>query len=126
MKLTVNNKTFWVRWQYDDAVKIRLKDEYPVKVTTCIIETEGFEIVSVGNAHTGKNERFIKDTGRKISLARALQVLWPSRETFMKNLKIVGDQNKPPVFLTPPGNIEEICKQNKEIRKQFWQKYFNK
>lgn len=126
MKVAIDNKTFWVKWQYDDAVKIRPKDEYPVKVTTCIIEKEGFKVISVGHTHTSKNERFIKDTGRKISLARALQVLWPSKETFIKNLKAEGDQNNPPVYLIRPDNLEETCKQNKEIRKQFWQKYFNK
>lgn len=109
MKLTINETqtTYWVSWEYT------LDKKSKRMITNCKIETEGFVLQTVGTATQSSEDRFVKETGRKISLKRALHTLFPgySDETF------------------PIMSYEEevaLNKLNRSIRTQFWNTYFSR
>ena len=114
MKFTVNDKTYFVKWEYPDTQL----DNYPVTTVCKIYDTstsynlplvEGVATLSVG-------DRFCKNIGRKISLNRALNKLFP---------------NLPETFNGVPRerlNKQYIKHQNKELHREAkaiaWTEYF--
>jgi len=92
MKFQVNDKTYFVKWDYDGSH------------THCYIydNTSSYhEPLIEANAFLAQGDRFNKNTGRKISLDRALKQLFPD------TLTIHGE-------LFP-----------KEARAIAWKEYFN-
>lgn len=72
MKVTINNQDYWITFNYKVSGKT-LRDSTSV-TTKCIIETQGFSKITSGVAVCNlEHDRFVKETGRKISLARALK-----------------------------------------------------
>lgn len=69
MKVNINNVDYWITFKY-----------FNNKVTTCIIETQGFVEVCSGTCYLSENDRFVKETGRKIALARALKYVFNKEE----------------------------------------------
>ena len=59
-------------------VRFRHENEYH-RYTICNIK-RGDEIVAEGMAECHPKDNFCKDTGRKLALARALQILFPSKK----------------------------------------------
>lgn len=87
MKFKINNTVFFVKWNYERskyAVLIGL-EEY----TTCKIydNTTSFDNpIAIGEATKAAGDRFCKNTGRKISLDRALNNLFPNYTLIMGDL----------------------------------------
>lgn len=109
MKFTVDNRTFIVKWEYPD-----IKEFYP-RSTVCKIydnETSYEKPLVQEYATCGRKEVFNKNTGRKISLTKALEKLFP----YSYRLKVVN--NKPDLYLT------EESLQHKKYRAVAWQEYF--
>lgn len=78
MKFTVNDKTYFVKWQY--------LNNY---VTVCKIydnQSSFDKPLAVTCAYLSEGDRFCKNTGRKISLGRALDQLFPDTLTMHGNL----------------------------------------
>lgn len=78
MKFTANNKTYFVKWEY-------LKEN----ITSCKIYDNSSsyeEPLAYGAAHLYNGDRFCKNTGRKISLDRALNNLFPNYTLIMGDL----------------------------------------
>lgn len=77
MKFTVNDKTYFVKWEYPDITK-----NIPVHTfTVCKIydnTTSYSEPLIEAGARLAEGDRFCKNTGRKISLGRALNKLFPN------------------------------------------------
>lgn len=77
MKFTVNDNTYFVKWEYVDYVTVckvydnKTSYEKPL-LSTCAYLAEG--------------DRFCKNTGRKISLDRALNQLFPDTLTMYGDL----------------------------------------
>lgn len=104
MKFTVNDKTYFVKWEYPTTEPVVYK-----YTTVCkIYDTnssysdplvEGYATLAVG-------DRFCKNTGRKISLNRALNVLFPNYSFIMNE----------------PLNIKEHSAKARAIA---WAEYFN-
>lgn len=96
MKFTVNDNTYFVKWEYVDYVTVckvydnKTSYEKPL-LSTC--------------AYLAFGDRFCKNTGRKISLDRALNQLFPNYSF---------DMNE-------PLNIKE---QSVKARAIAWQEYF--
>lgn len=96
MKFTVNDNTYFVKWEYVDYVTVckvydnKTSYEKPL-LSTC--------------AYLATGDRFCKNTGRKISLDRALNQLFPNYSF---------DMNE-------PLNIKE---QSVKARAIAWQEYF--
>lgn len=76
MKLRYNNIDYWVGWKYTQT---RLGKE-----TTCLIEIKGFVPVGKGVSVCKEEDLFIKETGRKLSLKRALNDLFPDNKEARK------------------------------------------
>lgn len=77
MKFTVNDKTYFVKWEYGLEPN---KNGYFSTGTFCKIydNTTSFsEPLVESSCICNPNERFCKNTGRKISLGRALHKLFP-------------------------------------------------
>ena len=75
MKFTVNDKTYFVKWEYPSTNPIVYK-----YTTVCRIydnETSYSNPIVEGIATKGVEDNFCKNTGRKISLDRALNKLFP-------------------------------------------------
>lgn len=75
MKFTVNDKTYFVKWEYPDTHP----DIYPC-TTICKIydgNTSYSNPIVEGVTTKGTTDNFCKNTGRKISLDRALLKLFP-------------------------------------------------
>lgn len=70
MKLTYNNTDYWVSWQHENNENYRCTD--------CIITIQGFHKVAQGTTKCSVKDRFVKETGRKISFKRALTNLFPN------------------------------------------------
>lgn len=79
MKIQINSqKSFWIVWRYET-----LFSEYPevgrsVR-TICSITDDSIQgspyVVATGSAMCSSNDQFVKETGRKISLDRAIRQL---------------------------------------------------
>lgn len=65
-------------FQNDLNLKIRWK--YDARTTRCIIQKRGDDISFIGVAECSINDMFVKETGRKLSLARALKETDLSKE----------------------------------------------
>lgn len=71
MKVKINNQDYWITFNHKVSGKT-LRDSTSV-TTRCVIETKGFLKVTSGIAVCNlKHDRFVKETGRKLSLERAL------------------------------------------------------
>lgn len=66
MLINIDNTPAAVRWRYD-------RDKRHTICTVMPVETNKF--VLVGTAKRAENDKFCKETGRKISLARAIASL---------------------------------------------------
>ncbi len=78
MKVQTNVGEFFVRWQHDITLGV---------CTCTIINNENNEPISTGAAKQGRKEKiYVKETGRKFSLTRALQNAFTKevRESFWK------------------------------------------
>lgn len=86
MKFTVNDKTYFVKWEYSPEPT---KNGYFSTGTFCKIydNTTSFsEPLVESSCICNPNERFCKNTGRKISLDRALNKLFPDTLTMHGDL----------------------------------------
>jgi hypothetical protein len=50
------------------------------RTTTCIV-TKGDKLICKGNSHCHKKDNFVKATGRKIALTRAIELLQLDKES---------------------------------------------
>ncbi len=77
MKVQFRGKTHWITFRYEKPSTYTKhgKLQNHNGITHCIIETEGFYPVASGASICIKGDRFNKETGRKLSLARALESL---------------------------------------------------
>lgn len=116
MKFTVNDKTYFVKWEYPD-----ITTNIPVHTfTVCKIydnTTSYSEPLIEAGARLAEGDRFCKNTGRKISLARALNKLFPYRTVFEGYPK--GDGSGEYEWIR--SNSKGEMKQAREIA---WQEYF--
>ncbi len=72
MKVTINNQNYWITFNYKVSGH-ELAHSNSV-ITKCVIETQGFSEITSGTAVCNlEHDRFVKETGRKLSLARALK-----------------------------------------------------
>ncbi len=97
MKFTANDKTYFVKWEY-------LKEN----ITACKIYDNSSsyeEPLAYGAAHLSNGDRFCKNTGRKISLDRALNNLFPNYTPIM-------------------GDMLNIKEHSAKARAIAWQEYF--
>lgn len=104
MKFTVNDKTYFVKWEYPTIEPVVYK-----YTTVCkIYDTNSSysEPLVEGYATLAVGDRFCKNTGRKISLNRALNVLFPNYSFIMNE----------------PLNIKEHSAKARAIA---WAEYFN-
>ena len=74
MKITLKDQVYIVKWKHP-------VNEEGQRVTECSIKDENSGIYGLGTAVCSKKEQFVKDKGRKISLARAFK----SQKVFKKN-----------------------------------------
>ena len=65
MKVNLNGSVYIVKWKHPEYA-------YVSRGTECTIKDGNSGIYGIGKAICSKNEQFVKDKGRKISLARAL------------------------------------------------------
>lgn len=72
IKLTTKQAPFWVYWEYSG-------NKQQGQVTTCIINQEQTELVR-GSVICSKKDRYIKETGRKLSIKKCLDILPFSKE----------------------------------------------
>lgn len=108
MKFTVNDKTYFVKWEYDRFYDDKYKYE---EYTVCKIydDTTSFDNPIVESKATkAEGDRFCKNTGRKISLGRALKKLFP--ET--------------PNYNTDVYKKHPMWKDRKQARAIAWAEYF--
>lgn len=111
MKFTVNDKTYFVKWEYPSTNPIVYK-----YTTVCKIydnETSYSNPIVEGVATKGSVDNFCKNTGRKISLARALGKLFP----YSYHIQVIDEQ----VIVVP----DEINVTHQEYRAIAWKEYFN-
>lgn len=84
MKFTVNDNTYFVKWEYPDVT-----ENIPVHTfTVCKVydnSTSFSEPLVEAGARLAEGDRFCKNTGRKISLGRALEKLFP-HEKFAREI----------------------------------------
>lgn len=113
MKFTVNDKTYFVKWKYftliDDNKNKRVH-------TWCRIydNNSSFDSPIIqGEAIKVAEDRFCKNTGRKISLDRALRKLFP----YSYHIQDIDGQ----VIVVP----DEINVTHQEYRAIAWKEYFN-
>lgn len=105
MRFTVNDKTYFVKWEYQEGLNKTIKQ---TKVTVCKIYDNSSSYNNPLIEETcvcNPSDNFCKNTGRKISLARALNQLFPNYSF---------DMNE-------PLNIKE---QSVKARAIAWQEYF--
>ena len=70
--VTVGEKQYRIRWSHT-------QEPPPVgSGTTCWIEDEHGGLLRSGYSFLHPKDRFDKEVGRKVSLAKALQGMWPS------------------------------------------------
>ena len=102
MKFTVNDNTYFVKWEY-----LLNFQERPFNTICRIYDNEHSynKPIVIGGAVCKPPDKFCKNTGRKISLDRALNQLFPNYSF---------DMNE-------PLNIKE---QNVKARSIAWQEYF--
>ena len=68
-----------ISWLYSRPNGIRSYDHKRNMKTRCMIK-KGDKVLAVGEALCGGNDSFCKETGRKISMARALKELFPAQK----------------------------------------------
>lgn len=78
MKVQINNqKSFWITWKYSEVEN--LETSIVSRVTTCRIVDDSIQgspfLVASGTSKCHENDRFVKEAGRKLSLARAIKAL---------------------------------------------------
>ena len=74
MKFTVDNKTYFVKWEYDGHDTLcHIYDTSTSYQNTLVTAT----------AFLSPGDRFCKNTGRKISLGRALEKLFPDHKNYL-------------------------------------------
>ena len=108
--------TFMADWKhevYDEDDPAFLGDEDGPRVaikskTTCIISVNGMT-AAMGYANCGMKDQFNKETGRKISLTRAL-ILLP--------LFLVAEKKD------DANEVKAVLLREKELRSAFWMAYF--
>ena len=117
MKFTVNDKTYFVKWEYDRFYDDKYKYE---EYTACKIydNTTSFDSpIVIGKSTKAEGDNFCKNTGRKISLNRALKKLFPYQTQFGGTPKKDGSGNY-------DWNKTSNRVQQKEARRIAWQEYF--
>ena len=70
MKFTVNDKTYFVKWEYPSNGP--LVNKYTTLCKIYDVDTSYSKPLVSGHAYLSIGDRFNKNTGRKISLHRAL------------------------------------------------------
>ena len=122
MKFTVNNKTYFVKWQYAKEAKMAYIKGMPtwveVDTTVCKIydnSSSYTEPLIEASCTVAVGDKFNKNTGRKISLDRALHKLFPDDTLF------VGTPNKFDGY----DWKEEHNLDHKKAREIAWKEYFN-
>lgn len=72
-------KDYYVSWMYlkENGIK-SISSNKNIK-TRCIIK-QNDEILETGECMCGKNDNFNKESGRKLSLSRALKSLYPNQK----------------------------------------------
>lgn len=114
MKLNIDNKDYWITFEYR-INHIELDKKFKRCYTTvCKIESKGFVIESLGYAHCNINDRFTKEIGRKISLKKALEKLYPTY-TMMLAKSTTG--------FNAEYDIQSKSTENKQKRTLFWKAY---
>lgn len=110
MKFTVNDKTYFVKWEY-----LLSFQEKPFNTICRIYDDEHSydKPIVIGGAVCKPPDKFCKNTGRKISLARALGKLFP----YSYHIQDIDDQ----VVIVP----DEINVTHQEYRAIAWKEYFN-
>lgn len=130
MKVNVDGINYWVRWKHTRLPKfyntetIQITYSSEQYLTTCTIETEGFNIVATGECSNHVSDKFEKETGRKISLDRALKSLFPDKTQYFVQLREEGEKSK--ILFFPDPDLKEVLSVNKSKRQIFWQAYFNR
>lgn len=117
MKFTVNDKTYFVKWEYQEGLNKTIKQ---TKVTVCKIYDNSSSYNNPLLEETcvcNPSDNFCKNTGRKISLARALNKLFPNNTTFKGSPKADGTDE---YEWTRVNNNEQM----KQARAIAWQEYF--
>ena len=101
MKVEINGEVYIIGWQHRRYSCDFRFNELPSE-TVCTIKRQDIRgyIVARGVAHCSKKDNFCKETGRKVSLTRAIE-------------QIVR-MNHVPVF------------KDKETRRKVWETYFNR
>jgi hypothetical protein len=69
---------YYVRWKYEE--KSKEEDLHIAEVTTCIILDNTGEVLCTGAAFRNREDGPNKNTGRKISLTRALEAFTDKKE----------------------------------------------
>ena len=114
MKLNIDNKDYLITFEYRvNHIELGGKD-VPCYTTVCQIESKEFVIESLGYAHCNVNDRFIKEIGRKISLKKALEKLYPTYAMMLaKNTTGFNEEY----------DIQSKSIENKQKRTLFWKAY---
>lgn len=78
MKVQINNqKSFWITWKYSEVEN--LETSKISRITTCKIVDDSIQgspfTVATATSKCHENDRFVKESGRKLSLARAIKAL---------------------------------------------------
>lgn len=78
MKVQINNqKSFWITWKYSE--ELNPLTFATTRVTTCKIVDDSIQgspfPIASGTSRCHENDRFVKEAGRKLSLARAIRSL---------------------------------------------------
>jgi len=60
----MKTQNYEVRWSYSEDHK----------VTNCSLKKKGSVVSTIASAYTNPNDNFCRDTGRKISLSRAIRM----------------------------------------------------
>lgn len=109
MKFTVNDKTYFVKWEY--LLKFQ---KIPFNTICRIYDNEHSydKPIVIGGAVCKPPDKFCKNTGRKISLERALNKLFP----YSYHIEII---NKGAAMVP-----DEINTTHQEYRTIAWQEYF--
>ena len=109
MLVNVDGVKYHVSWIHNPSLR------FPSVSTGCTIKVDT-QVYATGVAMLSKKDNYNYDKGRKISLERALQELFP----IPANLEVTKDT--PVVEIVKWG--DEYVKQ-KRCRREFWKEYFN-
>lgn len=108
MRFTVNDQTYYVKWTYPYTEPLINK-----RRTTCIIYQADFHHpIVIGHAECSSPDQFCKNTGRKISLERALNKLFP----YSYHIQIINERA---AQIPDKKNTD-----HQQARAIAWQEYF--